>query len=249
MHSKNNLFFILTLLFFSSIVRSQNDSSLINAIKNEKYEIAKKLINNKTNLDEQDNGNATPFMWAIYKNQIELVKLLQKNGANVNIKGIITDNEFSLNIGSPLAAAALKGDLELVKFLVIDCDIPANDTELDIYGDNAWNALYYLAYRKDFKEIADFLISKGADVHLEDESDIGDSINPLFHSCAQGNTSYVTYLISKGADPAATSYARNSQSNFTRPQRTYQSYGKLSCQSIDSCYYSRKRRNGTMVTG
>lgn len=202
MNIKSIILFVLIFTSFSSFISAQNNTSLIDLIKNEEYETAKKLITNKTNLDEQDSRNATPFMWAIYKNQLDIVKLLKNNDANVNIKGIISDNKNALSIGSPLTVAALKGNLEMVKFLVQNCDISANDKELDSYGDEAWNALFYLAYRKDFKQIADFLIKKGAEVDLEDEGER----TPLFYACSQGNTEYANYLISKGADANTTDY-------------------------------------------
>ena len=122
---KNSISLSIILFLFFSLSYGQNNPSLIDLIYNEEYEKAKQLITTKKGINKRDENNATPFMWAIYKNQLDLVKLLKKNGAKVNLKGVLIDDDDDLYVGSPLAVAALKADLEMVKFLVLNIGILA----------------------------------------------------------------------------------------------------------------------------
>ncbi|TCI85055.1 ankyrin repeat domain-containing protein [Tenacibaculum sp. M341] len=196
MHFKNSISFILIILFFAFNSNAQKSSSLIELIQNEQFEQAKKLIIRKQNLNERDENKATPFMWAIYKNRFDIVKLLKKHGANTRLKGIIIDDDKEeLYVGSPLTVATLKSDLEIVKFLVLKCGISANDKEIDSEGNEAWSALFYLAFRDDFKQIADFLIQKGAKINHKDS----EQYTPLSYAFLYENHNYVKYLLSKKA--------------------------------------------------
>ncbi len=195
MFSKKLILTTITFSFLTLLSFGQTDVDLIQLIYDENYEEAKELIKNKKFINQRDEEGGTPFMWAVYKNQLDIAKLLKKNGAKIYTKGILYDDIYDLAVGSPLTAAALNGDLEMVKFLVLNCGIPANDREIGSNGKLAWNSLFYLAYRKDFKEIAEFLIKKGAPVNLKDS----DKKTPLTYAFSQENVGYIDYLLDKNA--------------------------------------------------
>ena len=195
MLQKKMLLPLITLLLSCNIGFGQDKMTLIDLIYNDKYEEAKALIKEKKYINQIDEDGGTAFMWAIYKNQLDIAKLLKINGAKVHKKDILYDDNWDLAVGSPLTVAALNADLDMIKFLVLDCGIKANDRELDSNGNLAWNAMFYLAYRNDFEEIADFLIKKGADINLKDSY----KKSPLSYAFTNENYNYTRYLLNKNA--------------------------------------------------
>ena len=72
-----NRLFLLFLLFSAQLVRGQ---ALIEAIKVNNLELAKKLIKQGENLNQTDSNGATPLMWAVLKSDLNFCKFLVKKG-------------------------------------------------------------------------------------------------------------------------------------------------------------------------
>ena len=92
---------------------------LIEAIKADDFEEVKKRVTLE-NVNYVDETGATPIMWAAYYGNEGIVNFLIKKGADVREKGYITvehDSGF-LVFTSPLDAAAAKGHLEVVEYLI-----------------------------------------------------------------------------------------------------------------------------------
>ncbi|MFV8346883.1 ankyrin repeat domain-containing protein [Flavobacterium sp. ZB4P13] len=82
---------------------------LITAVNNDNYEIAKKLIENKANVNWKDGFNTDALLYACSKGNIKIVNLLLENGADINSK----DNQGN----SVLSAAKESNNKELVALI------------------------------------------------------------------------------------------------------------------------------------
>lgn len=85
-----NRLLLLFLLFSAQLLRGQ---TLIEAIKGNNFELAKKLIKQGENVNQTDSNGATPLMWAVLKSDLNFCKLLVKKGANPYKKGVIYVDE------------------------------------------------------------------------------------------------------------------------------------------------------------
>lgn len=109
------LIFIFSFLSFH--LNGQVDSSLIDAIVNNDFVKVKIAIENGANVNAKDSLHATPLMWAVYKANLKLTKLLLEEGASTEVKGIIRlDNKNYYS--SLLGIAAGEGRLEHLKYLI-----------------------------------------------------------------------------------------------------------------------------------
>eukprot|EP00184_Porphyridium_aerugineum_P006576 CAMPEP_0184697672 /NCGR_PEP_ID=MMETSP0313-20130426/4570_1 /TAXON_ID=2792 /ORGANISM="Porphyridium aerugineum, Strain SAG 1380-2" /LENGTH=240 /DNA_ID=CAMNT_0027156501 /DNA_START=185 /DNA_END=907 /DNA_ORIENTATION=+ len=96
-------------------------------------------------------GGSPPLMAAIFRHHFAIVCLLVDRGANVNYVEVQSD-------WTPIQYAAKCRDLQILKYLVArGADVNA----ADILGKSA---LCY-AVEESFSEMAEFLISKGADIN------------------------------------------------------------------------------------
>ncbi len=125
---------------------------------------------------------------AVESGNVELVKFLIDNGANVNC----ISKKYHLY---PLRDAFNKGDLEMVRFLIergADVNIQAG----------AFKPLQQLAFHTemDLPEIAQLLIDKGALVDADSKSR-SKIWSPLLLATKYGNSGVVEVLLKNGADP------------------------------------------------
>ena len=125
----------------------------------------------------------TPLTVAIRANDVEMVRLLVKYGANVNDKSCY-NNSF-------LADAVGQGNLEIVKILV---EAGANVNHKTYFGSPIQAAL-----REGNTEIVDYLLERGADIESHTNWARGNS-TPIFDALAAGDSESVQKLIDKGAD-------------------------------------------------
>jgi ankyrin len=107
------------------------------------------FIENKINLNIQDNLGASPLFYAIENKHFNVCKLLIENGANVNLT-----NKFKK---TPLHIASHFGQLEICKILISNLNI----NEEDVFG---FTPLHN-AIRQSKKDVAKFLIENGANVN------------------------------------------------------------------------------------
>ena len=136
-------------------VVSDGDTALILAVDNNNMEMVKLLLSYGADIDYQGFRGRTALFCALEYNRkenIEMVKLLIKNKADVNIA---YDGDYE-NEETPLMYAIMKGYKETVKILIAN---KADINKRNIY--NA-NALLY-AYMYGHEDIADILLQNGSD--------------------------------------------------------------------------------------
>ena len=82
---------------------------LIKAVKNNDVDETAKLLKNGGNPNYEDpHERKTPLLYATWHNNLEIVKLLVKYGADVNFQNVIGH--------TPLIYAAQEGSLEMVQY-------------------------------------------------------------------------------------------------------------------------------------
>ncbi|MBW5410644.1 hypothetical protein E6A50_09730, partial [Brachyspira hampsonii] len=131
------------------------DTALILAVDNNNIEMVKLLLSYGSDIDYQGFRGRTALFSALEydrKENIEMVKLLIKNKADVNIS-YDGDNE---NEETPLMYAAMKGYKETIKILI------ENKADINKRNRNNANALIY-AYMFGHDDIADILLQNGSD--------------------------------------------------------------------------------------
>jgi ankyrin repeat protein len=129
---------------------------------------------------------ASPLHDAVEAGDLEKVKAAIAAGYDVN--EIDKSNERSLRHGTtPLQRAALKGNFEMVKYLV---EHGANVNGRSIDG------FLTLRYSDDYKSISPYLLQHGADINAKDSDG-----KTILHACSSvHNIKGIEYLLSHGAD-------------------------------------------------
>jgi len=162
----------------TSKCNSENITPLmISSSHNNSLAITKRLINmNKksVNYKDQKGNNALIYSTMAKEDTTESMKLLIENGAHIN-----STNRLGL---SSLSYSAMMGDIDKLN-LLIDSGADVNDGAL-IYA-CIWNR----------KEIAEYLISNGADVNI-----YADDESVLAGACRMKNVEIVEMLLEKGVD-------------------------------------------------
>ena len=123
------LFFTLFFLPFLSLdLETYYGNRLMKAVKADNFEEVKKTVASE-NVHYVDETGATPIMWAAYNGNEKIVDFLVKNGADIKKAGFITiDNNSDFTIfTSPLEAAAAKGRLGTVKYLIEEAGIKPDE--------------------------------------------------------------------------------------------------------------------------
>ena len=153
---------------------------LLEAVKNNRYNIVKLLLEKGADLNRNDSYRRTALMYAIIFNNIEIVKLLLEKGANVD-----SDRKTAL-----MYAIETK-NIEIVTLLL---EKGANVNYVD-YDSDRKTALMY-AIEINNIEIVKFLLEKGANVNDVDS----DRKTTLMYAIVTKNIEIVTLLLEKGAD-------------------------------------------------
>ena len=172
---------------------------------------AQQLIDAGADVNETDDSQSTPLMWAVHSGNIDTVKFFISQGANVRAKAYQ---------GATAAINAISGKSEEIAILLIDAGADANGrgnsrqnflesaaesgmvgvvealirngTDLATYGSSA---LLY-AVSRGHKNAAIVLLDAGVDVN----SKVTRSNNSILHSAsATGDLDLVNLLLSRGA--------------------------------------------------
>lgn len=140
--------------FKSAMVRAINEGHL----ESVKCYIERKLVNINEKID--DDEGYTPLQLAAYKGQLEIVKWLVANGADIN--AVNDDDEYHPNpITYAAERGANEGDWEVVCYLATLPGIDINYGSLACEDDEPSNALTYACYAGNL-EMARFLVEHGA---------------------------------------------------------------------------------------
>lgn len=146
------------------------------------------LIGPDLAIDEKDFGGMTAIQMAVRDENLEIMKILIDNGADVNIGS--TRLKFT-----PLQIAARRGNVEMVTLLI------ASGADVNLPDHEGASALHF-AVRSGENEAVDLLITNGAEVNAIDYEEY----TPLHNAAWNGHLETVELLVSKGADINLTSY-------------------------------------------
>ena len=102
-----------------------------------------------------------------------------------------------LHMGTALHAAALYGDLELVKYLIETMHMDVNYPN----SDYPYNTALHMAAAGNHVEVASYLLARGADVHARDRNDRGETgLTAMHYAAAYGNLKMVMFLAENHAN-------------------------------------------------
>ncbi|MFW4370795.1 MAG: ankyrin repeat domain-containing protein [Spiroplasma sp. hy2] len=165
--------------FFLLNYNNDNDILYIFIIKNN-LDLAKLLINlnpNKKMINSIDINHTTPLFLAINNGNINFVKFLLKNGADVNFQG---------KIGSMLIINAINiNNLEIV-------DIIFNyGADVNLQDPLANNTYLHIAARNGQLELVKLLLSRGANPNMQEKK----GITPLYFAAQSDKTEVVQELL------------------------------------------------------
>ena len=165
-------------LLLTTYLSAQIDAGLLEAIKDDDLEWVQEEIQDGADVNARDEKGIPVLIYACfypYESSLPIVKLLVKNGAKIEGEtGIYYNCETYNNTlipswyGSPIAIAAGKGNLDLLKYLVeqqgISVDTQDKNTQDKKFTN--WTPLMHAAQNEQAK-IIDYLLANGADTTLK----------------------------------------------------------------------------------
>ena len=147
------------------------------AAKNGEVEVAKLLIANGALVDAKTDEENTPLHIAAYKGHRDFVKFLIENGATIDIK--------SMDEITPLHIAVRENKLNIVKCLV------ENGAKINPQNLDNNQTPCFIALKKDFKEVADYLTKIKKRKAEDQPREIFDSKDPCVLCFEPRNEFYV----------------------------------------------------------
>ena len=141
------------------------------------------------NYDEDPYGSVL-LVLAIQNNRLEMVRLLIREGIDVNARNSHNDNR------SPLIYAVMENKPLIATALI------SNGAQLEDVGDDGYNALFW-AIILDFVLIVGLLLANGANVNAVNRR--RENRTPLFGAARFANDTIVRLLLVAGANVNATS--------------------------------------------
>ena len=139
---------------------------------------------------------ATPLHIAAQNGQLNIVKILIKNGANPH--AVNGQNMTALHF------AAKKEHYYVTEFLI------ENKADLESRNDNEATPLHLASEENKTGAIVDLLCRKGANVHATTNK----GWTPLHLACSSGNNKIIELLLDNGADLEATNISKNTPLMF-----------------------------------
>jgi len=179
------------------------------------------LIARGGHVDARDHRGRTPLHWAAYKGHKEVAEVLVRCGANIDsfddqgrTPAVLAMQERSASVAKYLVQAGATVNLHLAVYLgdttrvasLIQGGANVNVAEDSI---NGWTPLHYAA-RYNRKEIADLLITAGANINAKDEV----KRTPLHIATEEDFTDMVELLLARGADVSAKGEVGNTALNI-----------------------------------
>jgi len=163
------------------------------------------LISKGANVNARGSRGQTALMWAVSEKHPSVVKVLLAHGADIRAKSDVWSQVMAVephgyapyNKSIPhggetaLMFAARVGDLESAKLLVAG---GANVNDTDAWGVSATT----LAAHSDFRDVAEFLLDKGADPNAA-----AAGFNALHNAIMHRDEKLAASLLKHGADPNA----------------------------------------------
>lgn len=137
------------------------------AVSNKQIKIAELLIEKKVNLNKTTDSGDSPLDLAALNGDLDMVKLLVENGANIEKKYLGDVDHSRSDRHMPLHKASKKGHLEVVKYLIDNKAIVHNANHNEKY-----NSPLHEAANGGHLEVVKYLIDNGANINaLNDNGD------------------------------------------------------------------------------
>lgn len=159
--------------FDINTIDDEGRSLLLLATIEGNYEMAKLLVIQGANVNQQANNKDSAFLYASATGQTKLVELFLANGARFDI--------FNRYYGTALIPACERGHIETVKLLANTKDFP-----IDHINRLGWTGLMEAVILGDgslkYQQIVQILKDAGANMHIPDH----DGITPLQHAEQRG---------------------------------------------------------------
>jgi len=147
-------------------------------------EVVQYLITQGAKVNVVNDLGRTPLINSIYVDSIKVVEVLLENGAEIDPKVCAYEGSCNFMDGTALHIATKKGKANYVKLFV------TNKENVDIKDDRYGRTPLHNAAIKGFKDIAEFLIKKGASINIKDN----DKHTPLYYAKKYGNNNLAEYL-------------------------------------------------------
>jgi len=195
----NDISAVNELIAAGADVNMQDDmmgfTPLILAVTANNSEMVKLLISRGADINKKDNTYGfTPLMMALQSNYTPIARLLISEGADIKIKG---NNE-----ATALLLAAMNSR-EMVELLL------ARGADITARSDNGsgvmTNCVMGIIRGSVTIDLAEFLLSKGADIDEVNTTDYYGGYTPLFWAVDDNNKELVSFLIQNGANVNAKS--------------------------------------------
>ncbi|TCM65209.1 hypothetical protein EC844_11547 [Acinetobacter calcoaceticus] len=165
---------------------ARQETALMQALYQDKFEIATQLILAGADVNAQDAMQNTPFLYAGAEGDTEIVKLALQHGAKFDI--------YNRYKGTALIPAAEKGHVETVALLANTPNYPIN--HVNRLG---WTALMEAVILSDggpkHQQTLKILLDAGADANIADHQ----GVTPLQHAKSRHFTAMVQLLENRGA--------------------------------------------------
>lgn len=172
------------------------------------------------NLDKELITNAS-------KGHLPNVKLLLKQGANINCYMFIDVDGYGSQYLCALSTSVYYGHVDLVKYLVKH-GANIHNNSADAFLASIGHNIYYYSGRPRYKsriDIMKFLLENGANINVDEGT-------ALRYACSQGDLELVKFLVENGANvniPFFNKYNshNNNKGNYNSPLSTAAFWGKL----------------------
>jgi ankyrin repeat protein len=171
------------------IPENKQNWPLEEAVIDGSIEIAQILLNHGANISREGVDNDSLLNIAVISKQMKSINFLLSKGVPVNVP------DHNVEHTSALHWAALRGNKEIAQILI---DHGAKINSRASYNGSTPlhdTVIYDVEYNFLHEFLADFLLSKGADINLVDNN--GDT--PLHKAVEKGSKDFVELLLKKGA--------------------------------------------------
>ncbi len=192
---KSLMLFVLLLATFSTSTLFSQESDLLNKVMDNDIGAVKDLIAAGADVNQKDKTYGfTPLMMALQSNYTSIAKMLISEGADIKIKGN--------NDATALLLAAMNSR-EMVEILLL------KGADIKALSDNGsgvmTNCVMGIIRGRVSIDLAEFLLSKGADIDEVNTTEYYGGYTPLFWAVEDNNKELVSFLIQNGANVNAKS--------------------------------------------
>ncbi|XP_059470956.1 ankyrin-3-like isoform X1 [Neocloeon triangulifer] len=160
-------------------------TALHHAVQHAHVAVAEFLLSNGADINARDNDNCTPLIFAAIVSSTEMCRFLVDKGADLSAVTKYGDDALHM--------ACFRGNLDNVKYL-----LGLNGFSVEKKGQHGRSALHFAAVKGQVK-VAEFLLSRGADVNACDD----ESKTPLILAAFLSSTEMCRFLVENGADLSA----------------------------------------------